>query len=464
MLGLRNLHGYQFTSSDHILDNPYCGLLLDMGLGKTVSTLTAINILMYEELEIKKVLVIAPKRVAENVWTSEIKEWQHLKHLKTSRIIGTEKQRLAALKEKADVYTIGRDNVAWLCGVFGGSMLPFDMLVIDESSSFKNQDSLRFKALKKVRGCFKRIVILTGTVAPNGLIDVWAQIYLLDGGERLGRTLTEYRHRYFTAGARKGYVVYNYDIKKNYEHLIYKRIEDICISMKTEDYLKNLPERVDNYVKVYFPKALRQRYKEFKRDRVLELLEEEGIESVSDITAGNAAALGNKLLQFTNGAVYDEDKNWHEIHKLKLEALKDIVEDANGKNIIVAYSFKHDADRILKLLKKYKPVKLKTEQHIEDWKAGKIRILLMHPASGGHGLNLQRGGHHIVWFGLNWSLEYYLQLNKRLHRQGQKHKTFIHHIVAEDTIDTKVINALARKDKTQNDMMDALKASIEEYL
>ncbi len=473
MLGLKDLHGYQFTSSDHIINNNFAGLLLEMGLGKTVSTLTAINILMYEELEVDKVLVVAPKRVAENVWSSEVKEWEHLKHLKVSRIIGTEKQRTAALKEKADIYTLGRDNVAWLCAKYGGGMLPFDMLVLDESSSFKNHDSVRFKALKKVRGSFSRAVILTGTFAPNGLHDIWAQVFMLDGGERLGRTITEFRSRYFHAVGMRGYT--DYKLRGQYENAIYKKIEDVCISMKSKDYI-TLPPRIDNYISVKFPKHLRERYEEFKEESVLELIDSENekrdalglgnLTHVNDITAASAAALAGKLLQFCNGAIYnnEEDKDWHEIHKLKLDALADIMAESNGQNVIVAYAFKHDLARIMKKLKKYKPVKLSTEKDIEDFKKGKIRVLAMHPASGGHGLNLQSGGNVVIWFGLTYSLEYYAQLNARVHRQGQKLKSFIHHIVVEDSVDTRVIDALANKHKTQDSLMDAVKATVQEYL
>ena len=450
-----DLHGYQLTSIDHILDTPNCGLFLDMGLGKTVSTLTACNELLYERLEVAKVLVIAPKRVAENVWTDEVLKWEHLKHIKVSRIMGNEKQRRHALASDADVYTISRENVPWLCGLYGGHKLPFDMCVIDESSSFKNPKSSRFKALRRIES-FTRIVILSGTPAPNGLIDLWSQIYLLDRGQRLGDTLTAFRQNYFTAGQASGHVVYNYKIKnKTMADAIHTRISDICISMKAKDYLK-LPGVQNNYIPIKFNDAIQHRYDLFEIEKVLEFLESE-----QEVNAVNAAALSNKLLQFANGAVYDEDHDWHEVHKLKLEACTEIVEDAAGKSVLIAWTFKHDRDRLINHLKRYKPVELKGEKEIKDWNEGNIQVMLMHPASGGHGLNLQFGGNIIVWFGQTWSLELYQQFNARLARQGQKYKTIINHLVAVKTIEQKVIKALEGKDRTQESLLSAIKATIE---
>lgn len=452
-----NLHNYQLNANDHIINNNYCGLFLDMGLGKTVSTLTAINELIFEELDVSKVLIVGPKRVAESVWTAEAKKWDHLKHLKIAKIIGSEKQRKAALREKADIYMIGRDNIVWLCGQFGGSMLPFDMLIIDESSSFKSPKSLRFKALKLAQPSFKRVVILTGTPAPNGLIDIWSQVYLLDRGQRLGKTITAYREIYFKPGKRNGAIIYNYDLQQDGENRIHDKISDICMSMKAKDYL-DLPKRIDNYIEIQFPADLQQKYDDFERDQVLEMFSD-----AEDISAINAAALSNKLLQFANGAVYDSEKNYHVIHDLKLEAAEEIVENANGKPVLIAYTYKHDLERLLEKLKKYKPKQLKTDQDINDWNAGKIQVMIMHPASGGHGLNLQAGGNIIVWFGQTWSLELYMQFNARLDRQGQTEAVIVNHLVASKTIDQDVIKALANKNTRQEGLMQAIKLKIDKY-
>jgi SNF2 family DNA or RNA helicase len=451
-----NLHNYQNQAVGHIIDEPYGGLLLDMGLGKTVSTLTAINKLIFEYLEVRKVLIVAPKRVAENVWTTEAKKWDHLRHLRISKILGNEAQRKAALMEKAEVYVISRDNIAWLCGQYGGSMLPFDMLVIDESSSFKSPKSLRFKSLRRVQPSFDRVVLLTGTPAPNGLIDLWSQIYLLDRGQRLGKTIGEYRSKYFSAGQSNGHVVFNYKIKKEGEALIHDQIKDICISMKADDYL-DMPERIDNVIELHLPEETLRQYEDFKREKVLELIEE-------DISAVNAAALSNKLLQFANGAIYDEDRNVHEVHRVKLDAVEEIIENANGKPVLIAWTYRHDLSRLKERLKKYKPRELKTGKDIDDWNAGKIEVLLMHPASGGHGLNLQDGGNIIVWFGQTWSLELYQQLNARLRRQGQKAKrVIVHHLAIVGTLDMEVIKSLDRKNRGQEGLLQAIKSIIATY-
>ena len=454
----RDLHGYQLAAIDHIVSLSYSGLFLDMGLGKTISTLTAINKLMYEELDITNALVIAPKRVAETVWSSEIDKWDHIRHLKISKVIGTEKQRKAALKAKADIYIIGRDNVAWLCGQYGGSMLPFDMLVIDESSSFKNPRSIRFKALRKVQPSFKRVVILTGTPAPNGLMDLWSQIYLLDRGERLGKFITQYREIYFKPNQRNGAIVYNYKLLEDSESKIHRKISDICISMKAEDYI-DMPDTVLNDIEVKFPPALQKKYDDFEREQVLRLFEDS-----EEITAMNAAALSNKLLQFANGAVYDEDKNYHEVHKLKLDAAEEVVENASGKPVLIAWTYKHDRDRLMERLKKYNPEQLEGEEQINRWNRGEIQVLLMHPASGGHGLNLQYGGSIVLWFGQTWSLELYQQLNARLNRQGQKDTFVLNRIVAHNTIDQDVIASLNRKDAKQEGLIEAVKYRIEKYV
>jgi SNF2 family DNA or RNA helicase len=455
MLKEENLHNYQVHSVGHIIQHKHAGLFLQMGLGKTVSTLTAINQLMYSDLSIDSVLIVAPKRVAESVWDAEIANWEHLQHLTVSKITGNEKQRLAALYKKADIHIIGRDNIAWLIGLYGGNSLPFDMLVIDESSSFKNPKSIRFKSLRKVQPSFDRVVILTGTPAPNNLIDLWAQVYLLDRGERLGKFITRFREGYFSPGQRNGAIVYNYNIQKDGEQRIFDKIKDICISMKTEDYLE-LPGVMFNDIEIRFPKTLQDKYDEFEREQVLELAE-------ADVSAINAAALSNKLLQFANGAIYDEDRNVHEVHTLKLDEAAELVDELGGKPLLIAWTYQHDRDRLIKKLAKYKPVELKDQKTIDDWNAGKIQVLLMHPASGGHGLNIQYGGENILWFGQTWSLELYQQLNARLDRQGKTGVTMIHRLIASKTMDQDVIKALDRKDKGQNSLMDAVKAKIKRY-
>lgn len=454
MLNESDLHGYQRTSQAHIIDNPFCGLFLDMGLGKTVSTLSAIKTLMFENLEIGSVLIIAPKRVVENVWTSEIDNWSHLKGITISRIIGrTARHRKAAIAKKAHIHLISRDNVAWLCGLYGGNMLPWDMLVIDESSSFKNPKSQRFKALRHVQPSFDRVVLLTGTPVPNGLIDLWPQMYLLDRGERLGKFISNYRSNYFNPGQSSGHIVYNYKIQSDGEERIYKKIEDIIISMKVEDYLE-LPGVIHNYIDIVFPPELQVKYDEFEREKVLQLFEDQD----DDISAVNAAALSNKLLQFAGGAIYDDDKNWHTVHDLKLDALDEIMEDANGKPVLVAYAYRHELERILERFKKYKPVQFDTEQHNADWNAGKIPLMIMHPASGGHGLNLQAGGNTVVWFGQTWNAEHYEQFNARLDRQGKTEVTIINHLIARNTIDGKVVKAVKGKVAKQDGLMEAVKA------
>lgn len=467
-----DLHNYQKACVEHIITHPFCGVFLDMGLGKTVSTLTAINYLMFDYLEINSVLVIAPKRVAESVWQEEAEKWSHLKHLRFSKIIGTAKQREAAIREtKADIYIISRDNVAWLCALYGGGKLPFDMVIVDELSSFKSYKSERFKALRGARPYLKRLVGLTGTPAPNSLIDLWPQIYLMDRGERLEKTITRYRERYFRPGQSNGHVVYSYNLLSDSSSLIHKKIEDICISMKAQDYLE-MPMRTDNYIKLRMPEALKKQYKDFEKNRVLELFKPElhepqdtdkGADKPIEISTVNAAALSNKLLQFANGAIYDEERNIFPIHDIKLEALKEIVEDANGQSILVAWTYQFDRDRIMSYLKKYMPRELKTNKDIEDWNAGKIQVMLAHPASAGHGLNLQSGGNIIVWYGQTWSLELYQQFNARLYRQGQTRGVVINHLILEGSHDEDVINALESKDKNQNLLMESIKAKINKY-
>lgn len=458
MLNESNLHDYQKTCVKHIIERPYCGLFLEMGLGKTVSTLTAINYLMYRELEVDNVLVIAPKRVVESVWQEEAAKWSHLCHLRFSKIIGSQDRRIAAMRKKADIYLVSRDNIAWLCGQFPDGRLPYDMIVIDELSSFKSNKAVRFKAMKSARPFIKRLVGLTGTPAPNGLIDLWPQIYLMDRGERLGRTITTYRYRYFRPDRTNGHIVYSYRLLPGADELIRDKISDICISMKSDDYLQ-LPERLERSVNIDMPKPLLAQYKKFEKEKVIELYG-----NGDEITAVNAASLSNKLLQFSNGAIYDENGEAHEIHKLKLEALKEIVDDAQGQPVLVAWTYRFDRDRIMRYMAEYKPGELKTAADIRDWNNGKVQLLLAHPASAGHGLNLQAGGHIVVWFGLTWSLELYQQFNARLYRQGQSQPVVIHHLVVNGTHDFDVVRALTDKNNTQKKLMDSIKAKISKYL
>jgi SNF2 family DNA or RNA helicase len=459
-----NPHPYQQHATEHIIANNACGLFLEMGLGKTVSTLTAIYLLIHEFLEVCKVLVIAPKRVAEDTWTAEIRKWDHLHQLTVSKVLGSERERKEALKVKADIYIINRENVAWLISYYQ-SAFPFDMVVIDELSSFKSAKAIRFKALRMVRPRINRVVGLTGTPAPNSLLDLWPQLYLLDMGERLGKTLTGYRDKYFNAGKRNGFIVYRYDLKKDdekvlgegiYEKEIYEKIGDICISMKAEDYL-SLPERIERVVPVHLPEKVMKQYLEFEKKQILAL------EDLEDISAVNAAALTTKLLQFSNGAVYGAEGNFHEVHKEKLEVLEEIVEVANGKPVLVFYWYKHDLERIKNHLKAYQPAELKTSVDIKNWNEGKTAVLLAHPASAGHGINLQAGGSIIVWFGQTWSLELYQQANARLHRQGQVNNVIIHRLTAQGTMDEDVLTALANKATGQKALMDAVKARIFKY-
>lgn len=458
-------HGYQEVSKDHILKHKYCGLFLEMGLGKTVATLSAIVDLL-DSGEIAKVLVIAPLRVADMVWTAERDKWDHLRHLTISKCIGNEKQRKKGLAAKAHIYIINRENVVWLMGQLKGSF-PFDLLVIDELSSFKSPSSARFKALKVILPLIDRIVGLTGTPMPNSLRDLWSQLYLLDKGERLGKSMTAYTDTYFNPGQGKGHVVYNYTLKGRrkkdkqdpilqllgtdiYEKEIYSKISDICISMKSEDYL-DLPERIDRIVNVPFSDTLWKQYRQFERECVMEIDDDV-------ITAVNAAVLANKLIQFCNGAVYSEDKKtYKELHSAKLDALEEIIDTATG-SVLVAYWFQHDLARIKKRFPKARV--LKSNKDFEDWNEGLIAIGILHPASGGHGLNLQTGGNTVVWFSMIWSLELYQQLNKRLHRQGQLNAVIIHHLLVSDTMDLEVWNRLIYKDEGQNRCFEATKAII----
>jgi SNF2 family DNA or RNA helicase len=443
-------YDYQEYARQWIIEKVKSALMLEMGLGKSVITLTAINDLLYDYFEISKVLVIAPLRVAESTWEEELEKWDHLEYIRLSKVLGTEKERIAALNKPAEIYIINRENTQWLVDYFEKKNWPFEMLVLDELSSFKSPRAKRFKALKKTRPLLKRIVGLTGTPAPNGLMDLWSQIYLLDGGDRLGKTITGYRERYFLPDKRNQHVIFSYKLKEGAEDAIYEKLSDICISMKSEDYLK-MPDLMMNVISVHLKDEELQKYKKLEKELLLPLKD-------TDIVANNAAVLTGKLLQMANGAVYDEVGSTQEIHKEKLKSLEDTIEAANGKPVLVFYSYKHDLERIQKSIKNTRV--LKEHQDIKDWNKGEIPVMLAHPASAGHGLNLQAGGSTIVWFGLPWSLELYNQANARLYRQGQKENVIIHHLVAKGTVDEDVMKALKNKEKGQEALLEAVKARV----
>jgi SNF2 family DNA or RNA helicase len=447
-------HDYQAHCIEKIIEVKKLGLFLDMGLGKTAVTLTAVKELKYNRFQVRKVLVIAPKKVAEGTWTKEKDKWDHTKMLRVSPVLGSQAKRIRALNTPADIYIINRENVVWLVDYYRNSW-PFDMVVVDESSSFKSHKAKRFKALASIGGHIDRMVELTGTPSPNGLDDLWAQVFLLDGGERLGKRYTGFRDRYFDPGDRGNNVVYNYKAKPGSEESILDKISDICISMKASDYLQ-LPDVVDHEIPVVLDSKAEKAYQELERQMVLELPDEE------DISVTSAAALSNKLLQLANGAVYDEDHNVHEVHNCKIEAFMELIESLQGKPALVFYNYQHDKIRILKALEKSKLRirQLKTTQDEDDWNDHKIDILLTHPASSAYGLNLQQGGNHVIWFGLTWNYELYTQANKRLHRQGQKEKVIIHHLICTGTRDEDVMEALQRKDDVQGWVMQSLKARI----
>lgn len=440
-------HNYQQFATDFILNQSICCLMLDMGLGKTVITLTALWQLALDSFDVSRVLVIAPKRVAEDTWPKELAKWEHLTGLTSSLVLGSAAERKAALQRKVFLYIINRENVAWLVK---NHYWDFDMVVIDELSSFKSNKAERFKAMKKVRPMITRIVGLTGTPAPNTLLDLWPQMYLMDMGQRLGRFIGGFRDRFFLPDKRNREIIYSYKPREGAEDAIYALISDICISMKAADYL-DMPERIDNRIEVSMSPKERKLYDDFQKDMVLSIGDEE-------LDAVNAAALSNKLLQMANGAVYGEDKKVIPIHDRKLDALEDLVEAANGKPLLVAYWYKHDLQRIKARFKNARCID--TAKDIDDWNAGKIPLALIHPASAGHGLNLQDGGCTIVWFGLTWSLELYQQLNARLWRQGQKHTVVIHHIITKGTHDEDVMRALENKDTRQSALIEAVRARI----
>ncbi len=438
-----------------IIEHPAAALIWGMGTGKTVTTLTALDRLLFDYMEDGPVLVIAPKRVALDTWTTEASTWEHLQHLRITPIMGTAKQRIDALRSVyegpfADLYVINRENVCWLIDHLGGRW-PFPIVVVDELSSFKSAQAKRWKALRRMRGRIRRFIGLTGTPRPNGLEDLWPELYLLDLGERLGKTLGAFRARYLVPEKSNGYVVYSYKPKEGAETEVYDKISDICMSIKKEDVL-SLPGQIYTDVAVRASDALLKKYKKFEKEKVLECLDAEG-----EIVAGSAAALTNKLLQFANGAIYDLDGQVHELHDLKLEALEELVEQAGGDPVLILYAYKHDEARIAARI----PCrKIDTAQDIRDWNAGKIPVAIAHPASIGHGLNLQYGGHILIWFGLTWSLELYQQANERLNRPGQTEVCRIFHIVLKGTHDERVLGALARKEEGQAAAIEALRLEV----
>lgn len=461
-------HNYQRYCIGRMIQEPALALFVGMGLGKTVTTMTVINDLKYNRFLVQKCLVIAPKKVAEDTWTREQAKWDHLHLLRVVPVLGSLQKRIKALASPGDVYVINRENIPWLVDYYRNDW-PFDAVVIDESSSFKSHRAKRFKALKSVRSHIRRIYELTGTPSSNGYMDLWAQIYLLDGGARLGRTITEYRNNYFCAGSRNATTIFRYDPLPGAEELIQERIRDICISLSAQDYLE-LPDRIDNTRYIKLDAKAQKAYDEMERQRVLEFGD-------TVLDAGSAAVLSNKLLQIGNGAVYNyrqeiapdgrcrEIQEVIEVHDNKIEAFLELVEELNGEHALVFYNFQHDLDRLEKALEKsgLRVGELRTSADITDWNAGKIDILLAHPASAAYGLNLQDGGHHVVWFGLNWSLELYQQANARLHRQGQGQKVFVHHLVVAGSVDEDVMAALEKKGDSQAALLEALKARVDRY-
>jgi len=445
-----NPHNYQKRATNFVESHKNAALFLDMGLGKTVSTLTAIKNLI-EWCEVKRVLVVAPKSVAQNTWSGECEKWDHLKDLKVSIVMGTEKKRMQALKNVADIYVINRDNLKWLVDTLFsyGVQWPFDTVVLDESTSFKNHKSGRFKALKSVRGSIDRVIELTGTPAPNGLEDLWAQIYLLDGGDRLGRYISQYRDRYFKPGRGNGTVVYEWLPCDGAKEEIAEKIADISLSMKSEDYLE-MPKVSYIYQQCPLEPKEMEAYRQFESDFVMS-------SDAETITAQTAAALANKLIQFTGGTVYDEDKKAHTVSSTKMETLKDMVEAAESP-VLVYYGYTSERDRIMTELKSYSPVYFNGQPDVlKDWNAGKIKVLVAHPASVSYGLNMQDGGHIIIWYTTTWNLELYEQANARLYRQGQGHPVLIYHLVAPDTIDGRITGILKKKDKTQDSLLQIIK-------
>jgi SNF2 family DNA or RNA helicase len=446
---------HQRAGIEWITEHPACALFWSMGTGKTVTTLTAVDQLLHDCLEDGPVLIIAPKRVAEHTWSKETAKWEHLQHLRISKVMGTEKQRLTALHTPADIYVINRENVVWLVdqytGAGTGPSWPFPIVVIDELSSFKSAQAKRWKALRRVRGRIRRIIGLTGTPRPNGLEDLWPEIYLLDQGVRLGRTLGSFRAYYLVPEKMNGHIVYKYRPREGAEAEAYEQLSDICMSIRKDDVL-SLPGQIYEDIELTAPPSLLKQYKQFERDKVLECLDADG-----EIVAGSAAALTNKLLQFANGAIYDMDGNAHELHTIKLDALEELLEEAGGDNVLVLYAYKHDRDRIRQRIDCRE---LDTPEDIDAWNRGEIPVALAHPASIGHGLNLQDGGHIIIWFGLTWSLELYQQANERLNRPGQKHVCRVYHLILKGTHDSRVLQSLKNKDEGQAAAIEALRLEV----
>ena len=448
-------HNYQQYVKDKMIELSYMGAWLDMGLGKTVITLTALHELKYYRFCIRKALVIAPKKVAENTWSAEAAKWRHLQDLKVSVVLGTAKQRIKALDVNADVYIINRENTQWIVKHYGNAW-PFDVVVLDESSSFKNHQAKRFRALKAVRSKIGRLIELTGTPSPKGLMDLWAQVYLMDGGQRLGRTISVYREMYFVPDKRNRTTIFSYAPKDGAADAIYKQIMDICISMKSEDYL-TLPEMIVDDIPVMLDPKAQKAYTELEKNMLLTVDDEQLV------TAATAATLTGKLLQLCNGAVYDEDQNVLEVHDCKIEAFMETIEQLHGQHALVYYYFRHDRERLISALNKT-DLRVRVYQGAQDdkdWNAGEIDVLLAQPASCGYGLNLQDGGHHVIWFGLTWSLEEYQQANKRLHRQGQQYPVIIHRLIVQGGTDEDVIKSLEMKDGAQEALLAALKARMD---
>lgn len=448
----KDFHDYQKYCTNYLIQHKKCGLFLDMGLGKTAITLKAIDELVNDYLEVNKVLVVAPLRVAKLTWKDELAVWKDL-NLTISIAVGNIQQRIESIESNSDIITINRENIKWLLDYYKSNkkIPPFDMIVIDESSSFKNKSTSRWKAMKVFTNLAKRVVILTGTPVPNGYMDLWAQIYLLDKGKRLGLTLTEYRNRYF--------YLYNlkfrqFKLKTGSEDLINQAINDICVSMKSEDYL-TLPEKITNNIQVELDNKSLDLYKKMELEMLIKLNDE-------TILAANAAVVMNKLIQIASGAIYDEKGDYLLIHQAKIEALKEIIEDNENKPILVFYNYRSEKERILEAFKVLNPRELNSKQDQDDWNSGKIKLLVVNPASAGHGLNLQAGGNIIVWFSLTWNLEYYQQANKRLYRQGQKNSVIINHLIAKNTVDEDVLSRLNGKRKRQDSLLDYIKAKLKD--
>ena len=443
-----NPHTYQTRLKDFIIANRYAFLTVDMGLGKTVTTLTAVAELL-DCVEIARVLVIAPKSVAENTWTGECAKWDHLAHLRVSVVMGDEKHRIKALQTPADIYVINRDNVVWLTE-HQGRRWTFDTVIIDESSSFKNPQARRFKALRKVRPQIRRLILLTGTPSPNGHMDLWAQAWLLDMGQRLGRTLGAYRSKYFRPGRSNGHVDYDWHLRPGAHEEIGRLLSDLTVSMKAEDWIE-VPDLIESDVRIALSPTESKAYREFERDQVMSL---EG----KDIEAVTAAALTNKLLQFTGGAMYDTEHGWHTVSDAKLRALEDIVETAGDEPVLVFYQYKHELERLRERFKALNPVTFSGEPEIlQEWNAGRIRLLLCQPASVQYGLNMQQGGHILVWYTPTWNLEQYQQANARLHRQGQERPVLCYRLICEGTVDTRVVSAIGGKHSAQESLLAVIR-------